>query len=142
MRLNFAAGLVVGVLLASVIVLGTTYSQGPSRPAPEFTVAATTTVATTSSSTTTASSTSQVTSVPAAVAPTSNLSASLGGLQSSISNAATQGTSAFVAGTEVQPPSSLAVVARQPALIPLLLMPILLALGLGFVLYRATRQEE
>ena len=142
MRMNFATGLLVGVLLAAVLVVGSGFNQGPALLQPEFSIAATTTQVTTISSTTTASSSSQAAGAASAPSASSNLSASVGSLITSASNA--QASTSYFFGPPVsgQPPSSLAVLVKQPTVIPWLLLPVVLALALGFVLFRTTRPKE
>lgn len=147
MRMNFATGLAIGVLLASVLVLASTVSQDPSllgshvpsAGTVQYT-AATTTV--TSSSTTASSSVtnpvpvSNLTLSTISATTTSSTGAGYSGFSSSgTSQSALSSLSSSVNG---RAPSSLAVIVNNPSQSLLLLLPVALAFVLGIAFYKTS----
>lgn len=157
MRLNFATGLLAGVVLASVLVVGFSYPQGGSAVGLMFVPASAGEQATSVTSTITLSSTSQVVAstststssslisqgaASVAISTRSNLTSTVAAGNSSASLNGALSTVRFSFVPAVQSPSSLAAMVDQPGRIPLLLVPVLIALVLGFVIFRTSKQKE
>ncbi len=145
MRMNFATGLVIGVLLASALVLASTVSQGPSLLGPQvpsagtvYYTAATTTTVTSSSTAASASVTnpaavSNLTLSTISATTTSSTGAGYINFSGASSQSAVSSLSSSVNG---RAPSSLAVIANNPSQSLLLLLPVALAFVLGIAFYK------
>jgi len=144
MRLNLASGAVAGVLLASLLVLASSGFSGPSTAGPlrsagglvQYTTAQTVTMTASSTSTATQTGAGSV-NIPSAV---SGLATSTTTVSTTSTTAAFQAIGVSASTSEAQ--SSLATLVRQPTSIPLVLVPVILALVVGLVLFRVTRQED
>lgn len=141
MRMNFATGLVIGVLFASVLVLASTVSQGPSLLGPhlpsagtvQYTEATTTTV--TSSSTAASASVTNPASVSNLTLSTSSTGAGYVNFSGATSQSAVSSLSSSVNG---RAPSSLAAIVNNPSQSLLLLLPVALAFVLGIAFYKTS----
>lgn len=138
MRVNFGTGLIVGVMLASALIVASSGAHsspvmGPTLPTGglvQYTAAKTET--TTASSSTSASLT---VSNPAAL---SNISSSV----TNSVGATSQSGAGFSSATLAQPPSLLASIEDNPSRAPLLLLPVALAVALGLAFYLRSKPAE
>lgn len=141
MRMNFATSLLAGVLLAAVLVVASSYGQGPAATlAPEYT-----TVGSTRATTQTMTATSLSTTTQAA--GSISIPSTVSGLTTSASenytfNGAAQSSVSSLSASLGGPPSSLAALVKQPTSIPLLLLPVALAIILGLALYKGSNSED
>jgi len=142
MRMRFASGLIVGLLLASLTIIASSGIQGPSSSGPsaptgglpQFTSTATETI--TSSSTTTAAA------AVISPAPVSNITRSSGFTGNGLSSTASQSAASLQLTSTGRPPSSLAVIVNEPVQSLILLLPIALAIALGLVIRRTSAPRD
>ena len=147
MRMSFATGLLAGVVLAALLVVASSYGQGPTSALGPLYTTAGKSQAVTQTLTTTSSSTSVQTPVGSINIPSSVSSLTTASTSTSASGNYTFGGAAQSAVSSLSastsgPPSSLAVLVKQPMSIPLILIPVAFAAILGFACYRTSKPED
>lgn len=146
MRVNFAAGIVVGLLFAAFLVFASSGLSGPSTFAPVRATGGLVQYTATQTVTSTATSTSSSTLAAGVVnvAPFSNKTSSSGAGSSTSTSSilVPQATSTYSVSGTTRPPSSLAAISGEPFQSWFLLLPVALAALLGLVLYRTSGSRD
>ena len=149
MRVNFATGVIVGILLASLAVIASSGYSGPSALGP-FAPAMQTAVQSISAATTTTTASSSTTTSTAVInaIPARNLTGSVAPTVTTFTSTTSQSGAGFsslasaLPSSPGRPPSSLAVIANNPFGSLLLLLPVAFAIVLGLAFYRVSRTAD
>ncbi len=141
MQVRFSIGILAGILLASVIVFGSSYASSPPSAGSAQGLSASGQSRTTAVTATASSTTSQATvaSVQASLANVTSTSSSAG---AGTNSALVTNSLNYLSTSAVPRASSLAAILDRPGEAPLLLVPVIGALLLGLTLYRLSAHKD